>query len=152
VTGETVSLAEAARRCGVTPTTVRRWVRDGKLPGAVEVVGTGYSIPVAELAAYAKPLAVAETSTALTTQVVQGGSLDIAVMRAELDALRGDLAAAHAREVESLRTLNADLRRERDELLSMLDRMTRALPAGADSTSTASTTRTPRRRWWNRQQ
>lgn len=46
----TLTLAEAARRAGVSTTTLRRWIRAGQIAGAVEH-STGYRIPIASLAA-----------------------------------------------------------------------------------------------------
>jgi excisionase family DNA binding protein len=46
----TLTLAEAARRAGVSTTTLRRWIRAGQIPEAVEH-SSGYRIPVASLAA-----------------------------------------------------------------------------------------------------
>jgi len=37
-----VSIADVARRAGVTPATLRRWVADGLIPGAPRKAGAGW--------------------------------------------------------------------------------------------------------------
>ncbi len=48
------SVADAARRYGVTPRTVQKWIKSGKLHGAV-LVGNSYAIPVSSTTAQASP-------------------------------------------------------------------------------------------------
>jgi len=43
-----VSLTEAAKRSGISTTTIRRWITDGKLEAVVKTA-TGYRIPVQSL-------------------------------------------------------------------------------------------------------
>ena len=43
-----VSLTEAAKRSGISTTTLRRWITDGKLEAVVKTA-TGYKIPVQSL-------------------------------------------------------------------------------------------------------
>lgn len=48
MTNPIVSLTEAAKRSGISTTTIRRWITDGKLDGAIKTA-TGYRIPVQSL-------------------------------------------------------------------------------------------------------
>ena len=48
MTNPIVSLTEAAKRAGISTTTIRRWITDGKLDGAIKTA-TGYRIPVQSL-------------------------------------------------------------------------------------------------------
>lgn len=43
-----VSLSEAAWRAGISTTTVRRWIKEGKIEGTIKTA-TGYAIPVQAL-------------------------------------------------------------------------------------------------------
>ena len=48
MTNPIVSLTEAAKRAGISTTTIRRWITDGKIEAVVKTA-TGYRIPVQSL-------------------------------------------------------------------------------------------------------
>ena len=66
-----VSVREAAEICGVHPTTVRKWFRDGKLPGAWQR-GRVVRIPLAALAQGDAPQPVAPAAPTHRFRAVAG--------------------------------------------------------------------------------
>lgn len=124
--GPTVTLAEAARRSHLSLPTVRRWLKDGRFPNAVQGKN-GWSIPVAELVAGGAWKSTSEPDdepeTVETDRIIE---------------LERRLAESNA----SVQSLRAELSRA-DQNLDDLRTAMRALEA-------APADRAPARRWWRR--
>jgi DNA-binding MurR/RpiR family transcriptional regulator len=111
------SLAEAAAACGVNKSTVLRAVKSGRISGTRDDLGV-WHVEAAELHRIFPPVAAAAASP---EALPRHASPDAAT-----DAL-----------IAELRAVIADLRGERDRLLTIAERQ--ALPAPKP------------RRWWQRQ-
>ena len=126
--GTTLAISEAARRMGVSVSTLRRRLTRGQIPGAHKAPGPDgleWRVPVSAL----------PDPTTPHTHVDED---EVETLRAELAELRTRVAVAEAldearrAEVESLRTM----------LVAALDKVPKALEAGEVNT--------PRRRRWGR--
>ena len=114
-----VTVADAARRLGVTPEYVRRQLRDGRLPGVRD--GRAWK--------------VVASSLSRRDRLPSAGSpqVDALLQRAETAEMLRDLAIADARgaevarlqaEVATLRAQNDQLRRELGDALAVLQQLT----------------------------
>lgn len=112
------TLAEAAAACGLNKSTILRAVKNGRISGTKDDLGV-WHVEAAELHRIFPPAA---SATASPTALPRHAPPDAAT-----DAL-----------VAELRAVIADLRGERDRLLSIAERQ--ALPAPQQ----------PKRRWWRR--
>jgi len=130
----TVTLAEAARRSPLSVATLRRWLTDGKIPGAKRTNEGAWSIPIPGLVeAGAWP----STTPPEADEPPQADT--------DTEALAEALAQRdHARaELDTERRLREAAERNADDLRTAL----RMLDAGPPTTSTSTPERSP---WYRR--
>ena len=93
-----VSLTEAAKRAGISTTTIRRWITEGKIEGAAKTA-KGYAIPVQALLKLL-PSHRWDTVTATETEATNPGSeliaLELKHAQQTIEDLREQLANAEA--------------------------------------------------------
>jgi len=134
---ERLSLKDAAERANVSPRTIRRWIKEGKLTGDKEPgpYGEQYSVSAEQLerAQNAKELAPPAQPGESTAQVVRAilDERDAAITNA-LESLRADVGQGIQRQDDGMATL-------RDEI--------RALRETIERMGSVSETRRP---WWKR--
>ena len=132
MTAPTVTLAEAARRSPLSVATLRRWLTDGKIPGAKRTNEGAWAIPIPGLVeAGAWP----STTPPEADEPPQADTDALADALAQRDHARAELDAERQR-ADLLAENVADLR----TALRMLD-------AGPPTTSTATPGRPP---WYQR--
>lgn len=150
-TPPTVSQTEAARRCGVAPSTIRRARLAGRLPGATEAPGGGWRIPIPDLVAAglldgATPPDPGAAGAIAQNAAPRDGTPDLA---AEVTRLQADLADMRRRaEVAEAR---AEERAETIAAQAMALRMLEAAPAtrpADEAPAPAEAHDGGRRRWW----
>ena len=131
MTAPTVTLAEAARRSPLSVATLRRWLTDGKIPGAERTTEGASAESITRYEAGAWP----STTPPEADEPPQ----------ADTDALADALAQRdHARaELDTERRLREAAERNADDLRTAL----RMLDAGPPTTSTSTPERSP---WYRR--
>ena len=102
-----VSLTEAAKRAGLSTTTIRRWITEGKIEGAAKTA-KGYAIPVQALLKLL-PNNRWDTVTATATEATNPGSelvaLELRHAQQTIEDLREQLAKAEARSEQANATV-----------------------------------------------
>ena len=102
-----VSLTEAAKRAGISTTTIRRWITEGKIEGATKTA-KGYAIPVQSLLRLL-PSNHWDTVTATETEQTNSGSelaaLELKHAQQIIEDLREQLAKAEARNEQANATV-----------------------------------------------
>ena len=104
MTNPIVSLTEAAKRSGISTTTLRRWITDGKLDGAIKTA-TGYRIPVQSLLKLLPGNTwdtVAPTATSPGNELVE---LELKYAQQTIADLREQLAKAETRSEQANATV-----------------------------------------------
>lgn len=134
--GTTVTIAEAARRLGVSVSTVRRRLKAGEIPGAHKAPGPDgeeYRIPVASLP---------DPSTVPPVDNVED-------LRRELEDERRARELAEAL-LESERRGRDELARTVEVLRESIETLNRALPAAPPTPIVSPVPAPPRRRWFRK--
>lgn len=132
MTAPTVTLAEAARRSPLSVATLRRWLADGKIPGAERTTEGAWAIPIPGLVeAGAWP----STTPPEADEPPEADTDALAEALAQRDRARAEL--------DTERRLREAAERNADDLRTAL----RMLDAGPPSSSTTST---PERSPWYR--
>lgn len=99
-----VSLTEAAKRSGISTTTIRRWITDGKIEAVVKTA-TGYRIPVQSLLKLLPGNSwdtVAPTATSPGNELVE---LELKYAQQTIADLREQLAKAETRSEQANATV-----------------------------------------------
>ena len=144
-TGPTLTLAEAARRCTASESTIRRRLRNGDLEGATRDATGSWAIPITALvtSGLMSPTTPPDTPTADPLTGAMAGPMaspgDSPDSLDEVERLRAELAAMTIR--AEVAEAVAD---ERDRMIESQAVMLRMLEAGAIPPPS------PPRRWWNR--
>lgn len=102
-----VSLTEAAKRAGISTTTIRRWITEGKIEGAAKTA-KGYAIPVQALLKLL-PSNRWDTVTPTELEATNPGSeliaLELKHAQQVIEDLREQLAKAEARSEQANATV-----------------------------------------------
>jgi len=107
VSNPIVSLTEAAKRAGISTTTIRRWITDGKIEGAIKTA-TGYAIPVQALLKLLPSNrwdTVTATETEQTNPASELAALELKHAQQTIADLREQLAKAEARSEQANATV-----------------------------------------------
>jgi len=107
VSNPIVSLTEAAKRAGISTTTIRRWITDGKIEGAIKTA-TGYAIPVQGLLKLLPGNrwdTVTATETEQTNPASELAALELKHAQQTIADLREQLAKAEARSEQANATV-----------------------------------------------
>jgi hypothetical protein len=133
VNGPSVSLADAARTTGKSQSTIRRWLADDAIPGAIRTDQGSWQIPIAGLiAAGLEPsITPAGTSKPKPSKPTLIEPSAPPATPPEVERLRADLEAARERETAALRAQIERLERNERTLIETIERMSRALPSGS---------------------
>lgn len=102
-----VLLTEAAKRAGISTTTIRRWIIDGKIEGAIKTA-TGYAIPVQGLLKLLPGNrwdTVTATATEATNPAAELAALELKHAQQTIADLREQLAKAEARSEQANATV-----------------------------------------------
>jgi excisionase family DNA binding protein len=164
----TITTEEAARRAGVSPRTIRRWIQRGILPATV--TPDGYLIAVGDLGSAAagagqrsRPRGHAATDTDMATPVIVNPTA-----RAQLEAIRDEWLAPLVAQITTQAERIGHLEAERDELRRRVEvaemelstiastdppQVAAAAPSGTGPPPRANNTKGGiwgrlRRRWW----
>jgi hypothetical protein len=135
--GPSVSLADAARTTGKSQSTIRRWLADDAIPGAIRTDQGSWQIPIAGLIAAGLEPSITPAGTSKPKPskptLIEPSAPPSAppVTPPEVERLRADLEAARERETAALRAQIERLERNERTLIETIERMSRALPSGS---------------------
>lgn len=120
--GDRLTLSEAAKRLGLNPATVRRWIKAGKLAATLERTDRGetYFINPEDLEALS-PRTERPRPPALLD--------DLATIKSAQNAILTEMRANSEAQEQRIRSLEAELRDTRAQLSQFQDKIIMALPA-----------------------
>jgi excisionase family DNA binding protein len=129
-----LTLSEAAKRLGLNPATVRRWIKAGKLPATLERTDRGetYFINPDDLEAITQG-----SRSAPRTERPRPPALseDLAAIKDAQNAILDQMRANSEAQEQRIRSLEAELHDTRAQLSQFQDQMMKALPAPAKPSS-----------------